>query len=166
MEAAEIYAGLKEFAPNVVCCSHAELDDGFVWDGDGPDPTEEGYYPHTVYVTVKAIANGEIVEGVAALGGSYYQHDEPLDDIHGYLPQMLQEAVAELEDKLARDHPVVHELRVVQMFLRRELERRYQEQSVTGHQPMVYKCSQCQADNAFVNQCGCDPENMPTRPGG
>lgn len=27
----------------------------------------------------------------------------------------------------------------------------------------TYPCPDCGADNAFVNQCGCDPENMPTR---
>lgn len=30
--------------------------------------------------------------------------------------------------------------------------------------PVTYPCPQCKAANAFVNQCGCDPNNMPTRP--
>jgi len=29
---------------------------------------------------------------------------------------------------------------------------------------MTYKCGQCGADNQIVNQCGCDKENMPTKP--
>ena len=28
----------------------------------------------------------------------------------------------------------------------------------------VYRCSRCGATNRFVNQCGCDPNNIPTRP--
>ncbi len=27
----------------------------------------------------------------------------------------------------------------------------------------MYVCPTCKKDNAFVNQCGCDPNNMPTR---
>lgn len=26
----------------------------------------------------------------------------------------------------------------------------------------MYRCSQCGKNNNFVNQCGCDPNNMPT----
>jgi hypothetical protein len=28
---------------------------------------------------------------------------------------------------------------------------------------MIYPCSTCGAKNAFVNECGCDKQNMPTR---
>ncbi|RLI52784.1 MAG: hypothetical protein DRO87_12650 [Candidatus Thorarchaeota archaeon] len=29
---------------------------------------------------------------------------------------------------------------------------------------MTYKCSTCGAENKIVNQCCCDPNNLPTRP--
>ena len=29
---------------------------------------------------------------------------------------------------------------------------------------MTYHCNRCGTNNEIVNQCGCDPENMPTRP--
>jgi len=29
---------------------------------------------------------------------------------------------------------------------------------------MSYQCLICGADNRFVNECGCDPNNMPTVP--
>jgi hypothetical protein len=29
---------------------------------------------------------------------------------------------------------------------------------------VVTTCPQCGAQNAIVNQCGCDPNNLPTRP--
>lgn len=28
----------------------------------------------------------------------------------------------------------------------------------------IYRCSHCGAANRFVNQCGCDPNNTPTKP--
>ena len=29
---------------------------------------------------------------------------------------------------------------------------------------MIYHCHKCGADNKIVNQCGCDPNNLPTHP--
>jgi hypothetical protein len=29
--------------------------------------------------------------------------------------------------------------------------------------PATYPCPRCGADNYIVNQCGCDPDNLPTR---
>jgi hypothetical protein len=31
-------------------------------------------------------------------------------------------------------------------------------------QPITYKCPRCGASNRIVNECGCDPGNLPTRP--
>jgi len=92
----EICERLRRIAPNVVFQSSRDPDQTFRWDGDGPDPSEEGYLPYDVTVTARAIVRGELVEGNASLGGSYYKPDEPVGSIHGYLPQMLKEAAAEL----------------------------------------------------------------------
>jgi len=92
----EICERLKRIAPNVVFQSSRDPDQTFRWDGDSPDPSEEGYLPYDVTVTARAIVRGELIEGNAYLGGSYYKPDEPIGSIHGYLPQMLQEAAAEL----------------------------------------------------------------------
>jgi hypothetical protein len=35
---------------------------------------------------------------------------------------------------------------------------------VTREDAVKYHCHRCGRDNEIVNQCGCDPGNMPTRP--
>ncbi len=47
------------------------------------------------------IVQGEVIEGEASMGGSYYLESEPLGEVHGYLPQMVEEAIEELSTKLA-----------------------------------------------------------------
>lgn len=73
-----------------------ELDPNFVWDGDGPDPQEEGFNPYDVTVACRTVINGEQVEGESYLGGCYFQPDEPIGEIHGYLTQMVEEALDDL----------------------------------------------------------------------
>lgn len=64
--------------------------------GTAPIRPEKGLEAYDVDVKATAIVNGEMVEGCASLGGSYFQADEPIGDVHGYLPQMLKEAAEEL----------------------------------------------------------------------
>jgi len=71
-------------------------DPSFRWDGDGPDPSKDGFLAYDVTVKARTIVEGEIMEACEYLGGSYYKHDEPLGDVHGYLPQMLEEAASKL----------------------------------------------------------------------
>jgi hypothetical protein len=91
---------LKEIAPNVAFSISREYDPDFQWDGDGPDPQDEGYEPQNVTVTANAIVNGELIEGNAYLGGSYDLPDAPCPNVHGYLPQMIEEALTDLEAAL------------------------------------------------------------------
>lgn len=88
--------------PDVAFRVERDLDETFVWDGDGPDPVEDGYYPYDVTVTAFTIRNGEVIEGTSTLGGSYYGYDEEIGEVHGYLPQMVDEALAELDKELAK----------------------------------------------------------------
>ena len=78
------------------------VDECFVWDGDGPDPIDEGFQAYDVDVVASTIRDGKLIEGRASLGGSYYQDDEPLGEIHGYLPQMVEEAIEELDLEVSR----------------------------------------------------------------
>lgn len=133
MNAKEIFNNLAELAPSVVFRASREADECFVWDGDGPDPWEEGYTPYNVTVEAMTIVGGVTVEGQSHLGGSYYKFDEPIDDVHGYLPQMLEEAAEELEGEPEIVEPVAGQLKAAIAFLRKELEDRYAEQ----HQPNV-----------------------------
>ena len=98
----EIAARLAVLAPSISFSVSREIDENYRWDGDGEDPTENGFDAYTITVTARAIVDGQIVEGDSSLGGSYFQDDEPTGEIHGYLLQMLAEAVCELRDSLAR----------------------------------------------------------------
>lgn len=104
---------LRDMLPTVAISVHREHDRDAVWDGEGPDPVEIGYEPYVVVVRAIAIMNGEIIEGSAYLGSSYYKADEPLGMVHGYLPQLIEEALEELH----KIHPAGW-LEVVQPFLR------------------------------------------------
>lgn len=99
--------------PSVAISVTRERDFDARWDGEGPDPTEIGYDAYTVVVRAFFILNGEIIEGNSYLGSSYYKPDEPIDMAHGYLPQMIEEALEELH----KIHPAGW-LPVVKQFLR------------------------------------------------
>lgn len=89
---------LKTIAPSIVFRVSRSIDRDARWDGTGPDPEEEGYVAYSVDVSAQCIVRGELIEGNAYLGCSYYKPDEPTGDAHGYLPQMLEEAATELPD--------------------------------------------------------------------
>jgi hypothetical protein len=131
MTANDILAELKRLAPSVAFSATDAPDDDGVWDGDGPDPIEYGLTPREVTVTAMAIVGGEAFRGNAYLTGCYLGHGERLGDIHGYLPQMLDEAADDLLAKLDSqpDSPVPNELGAVQSFLTQEMRDRYEAQS-------------------------------------
>ncbi len=87
---------LKEIAPSIALEQGRTIDEYYQWDGDGPDPAEEGYAAYYVTVKATAIVNGSKISGNDSLGGCYYQHGETIGEIHGYLPQMLESAIEEL----------------------------------------------------------------------
>lgn len=70
-----------------------EHDPYFSWDGDGSDPRDEGFTPYNVTVKAITVRAGRLIESSSTLGGSYFKHTEPIGDIHGYLPQMVEEAI-------------------------------------------------------------------------
>lgn len=99
--AAGIIVEMKKRFPKVALVTTWEADPSFVWDGDGPDPQEEGMTAHDVTVTARAIVNGEIVEGSAHLGGTYDDPDgSKCPEVHGYFPQMVCEAFEELGNQI------------------------------------------------------------------
>lgn len=88
--------------PDVAVQVSRELDSYHSWDGDGPDPRNDGYSPYTVTVKAMTIRNGVLLEGVAYLGACYFLPEEPIGDVHGYLPDMLAEALTELDNATRR----------------------------------------------------------------
>lgn len=97
----ELIEALRTERPDVAIRVTKELDDTYVWDGDGPDPADDGFAAYTVKVEAITIRNGKAYTGTAYLGGSYYKYGEPVDLIHedvgGYLPQLIDEALKELD---------------------------------------------------------------------
>ena len=92
----KMLAGLKKIAPQIAITTERQEDPNFVWDGDGKDPSEDGYVAYDVDVFARAIVDGETVEGRASLGGVYEQPGEEDADIGGYFAQMVDEALDEL----------------------------------------------------------------------
>lgn len=133
MKPNEIYASLKTLAPSVCFFTELSPDDDFEWDGDGPNPEDEGYSPVNVDITATAIVNGEKVVGEASMGGHYVREDDFDPDFGGYLPQLLEEAADFLHDVLPVDHPARKETESVLRFLRQEMKDRYDAQQ-SGHQ--------------------------------
>lgn len=123
---------LKAVAPSVVFSVTRELDQNFQWDGDGPDPELEGFYAHDVTVTARAVAHGVLFEGHDYLGGSYFKHNEPCGDVHGYLPQMLSAAAEKLETQLGErgllNAELATQLHNAVAMIQAESRQRYDEQ--------------------------------------
>jgi len=126
----DIYAKLKKLAPSVAFSTSREPDLDCVWDGDGPDPRDDGFDPYIVVVTARTVHSGEILEEYEYLSGSYFKGDEPIGDVHGYLPQMLKEATNELmlkKELLPRDG-VYRQLELVHDYLTKLMRERWEEQ--------------------------------------
>lgn len=96
-----IKKALKEIAPQISVGVRRDEDTNFIWDGDGPDPSEFGFIPYNIDVYAMSIVNGEEVEGHGYLGGSYDKPGEFDPDIGGYFPQKLEEAFEELSEQLS-----------------------------------------------------------------
>ena len=128
-----LYAELARLAPSVAFEAARTLDPLYQWDGDGPDPADDGFEPYDVDVTATAVVAGRKVAGTSSLGGSYHRPGEPLDDAHGYLPQMLLEAAEELlglvEDLDPSQAAAVRvHLDAALAFIKREMSARYEAQ--------------------------------------
>lgn len=94
---------LKTTRPDVAI-SVTRFEDYVTWDGDGPDPSDEGYTCYTHDVIACSVRDGILFKGESSLGGSWYRDydtSETAQEIGGYLPQMVDEALEELERALA-----------------------------------------------------------------
>lgn len=119
---------LKKIAPSIVFEVDHTRDPDFHWDGDGPDPADEGFDAYDVDFSAKTIVKGELLEGVAHLGGTYEKPDEIDPDVGGFLTQKLQEAAEDLLKNEQLDLVQHHQLTLAVGFLDAELKRLYNEQ--------------------------------------
>lgn len=102
MTGMEQIEALRTSRPDMAITVSREYDPNFAWDGDGPDPIEDGYLPYDGTVRATTIRKGNLIVGEDVLGGSYYAENEPAGEIHGYLPQMIDEALKEMDAELKR----------------------------------------------------------------
>ena len=94
----------RHFRPDVAITVSWEYDPSFAWDGDIPDPAtdkDNPLYPHDVTVTAAIIRCGVLIQDNVYLGGCYAPEGGPYDEeIDGYLPQMIDDAIQFLDLKL------------------------------------------------------------------
>lgn len=102
MTGKQMIEDLKKSHPDIAIRVTRTLDESFQWDGDGPDPAEDGYLPYDVDVDAIRIRKGVVLTGTASLGGSYFTPDEPTGEVHGCLPQMIKEAMHNLAMEVMR----------------------------------------------------------------
>lgn len=100
-----IISGLSKIAPHVAIDVNWEEDPNYIWDGDGPDPAEDGYIAHDVDVTAKTIIDGREISGRDSLGGVYEKPGHQDQDIHGYFVDMLDRSIVELYREISGREP-------------------------------------------------------------
>lgn len=125
--AEKISVTLRKLAPSFEYSVERERDENFVWDGDGPDPMEEGFEAYNVDVILQVIMDGQLYRLTETLGGTYDKPGEEDPEIHGYLPQMLEEATARMM-KLEMPEPLSTQLRAAHQYLKEVLKIRHQRQ--------------------------------------
>lgn len=128
---------MRTIAPNVVFIATRDPDPDYVWDGDGPDPIDDDFEAYNVDVTVNTVVDGKAFEAVASLGGCYFKDDEPIDDLHGYLPQKLEEAASELHGQVP-DSNVKDQLSHAIAMLKQEMTDRWQAQQDAAEEQLTY----------------------------
>ena len=87
---------LKTEFPEIYVSTLWEYDKEYGWDGDGPDPQDEGYFPHRVSVGAEKIVNGEKLTGFAYLGGCYKLPQDENEEVGGYFEELAREAIDNL----------------------------------------------------------------------
>lgn len=125
--AEKIVRTLRQLAPSVGYDVSWEEDESFVWDGEGPNPMTEGYVAHNVYVIIQVIMEGHLYRLTETLGGVYDKPGEEDPEIHGYLPQMLEEVTARMM-KREMPSPLLAQLRAAHQYLKEVLKIRHKRQ--------------------------------------
>lgn len=94
----------RHFRPDVAVTVSWEYDRHFSWDGDMENPEldpDNPLFPHDVTVTASIIRKGVLIQDSVYLGGCYAPAGGPYDEeIDGYLPQLVDEAIQFLDLKL------------------------------------------------------------------
>jgi len=99
----------RHFRPDLAITVEWEYDRHFSWDGDMENPKldpVDPLSPHNVILTASIIRQGVLVQNNVSLGGCYAPLGGPYDEeINGYLPQLIDEALQCLDLKLKETLP-------------------------------------------------------------
>lgn len=101
----ECIVALRKARPDVAITVSREIDRYAVWneaEWGGPHPDHLTAYEFTVEAC--AIRDGVMYRAEACLSESWCAPNEDVSDMHGYLPQKVVEAVAELDKLLEGRH--------------------------------------------------------------
>ena len=127
MKTVDLLKQLSARFPSIAFSASRQIDDYYRWDGDGDAPEDMSAYDVTV--SASAVICGNLTTCETHVGGSYYEDNEPIGDIHGYLPQMAEESVSQLADKAKDCAPFIRaEALSASKWLKGEIRRRYDEQ--------------------------------------
>lgn len=88
---------LKTEFPEIYIFTLWQHDPFYEWNGDGPNPQDEGCLPHNITVCAVKISNGEKLTGFAYLGGCYKLPDEENEEVDGYFEALAREAISNLD---------------------------------------------------------------------
>lgn len=126
MKLFDIVKALAGVMPNVAFAFEVLPDPDGEWDGDAPDPRLVGMEALIVDVKAGTIINGQLVQVTKSICNCYaYPGDGP-DAVAGdYLPQLMEEALAELSF-----HPWVNQEQVSKgrAWLLAHMRKRYEEE--------------------------------------
>jgi hypothetical protein len=94
----------RHLRPDIAITVSWEFDPSFDWDGDMEDPAldpDNPLFPHDVTVTASIIRRGLLIQDSVYLGGCYAPPGGPYDEeVDGYLPQLIDDAIQFLDLKL------------------------------------------------------------------
>lgn len=127
----DLFAKLAAIAPSIAFSVTKEFDPHERWDGDGPDPRDEGFDPYDITVTARAIVAGQLIEGDAYMGGHWMKPEQETGSLGGYLLQMLDEAVTNLWEGRQRGSmsaAQVYEIDMAHAYLRNLMREEYDAQ--------------------------------------
>lgn len=127
--APQVLAKLKKIAPHIAIKTVWSRDPHFRWDGDGPDPAEDGYLAYDVDVYARAIADGQVVEGRDSIGGSYSKPGQFDPEVNGYFLGLLGRALHDLWEQLKdKDEELDLEINAAKDLIERAARIHYDEQ--------------------------------------
>ena len=118
---------LQKLAPSVCFDVSWSHDEDARWPKDCGERGD--YMPYNTDVTAKAIVEGEEIEGGACMGGTWELPDAIDPEIGGFLPQMLEEAAADLM-RFEMPMELERQVSAARLFLKAVLRKRWEDQQI------------------------------------